>query len=413
MESASTGQGGSARSATWSTVLICSLFGASACGNVVHPEIDGEHGLPDAGGSRADGGETPDAAPGVTHAGRAVLLDVAFQDSPKAGRGLFLDVVFHAKEGAVAPSYEQEPGSPFGCRVTELGPENFAPPGLDQGAFSYTVSGGPEVPRCSFVPGRGYRCISASGTGGSIGELLPGSGLFALFDEAATFGADEVGRLLAITGSANPANDGEFLVIDFDGDHSILFLNMTPGASSEEDTPAMYFTAVGSGPNGVNQPVPDDAEVTFTLDASPGGQAEDFVVALDIGDSFALDAASADDIGNIPVDGSAFAIGCTGEGGSCGTAAASILEIVASDGDAATFAPFLLPPPRKKAVAIRCVVEAGIASVDETASQYIQAIDPSRIRAVFARANDQLVAQPGMEIAVLAGHAIGGITDFE
>jgi hypothetical protein len=412
MESASTGEGGSARSAGWPTVLVCSVLGASAC-NVFHPEIIGVDGLLDAGGTRVDGGDTPDAAPGVTQVGRAVLLDVAFEALPDLGRGLFLDVSFHAKEDAVAPSYEEEPGSPFGCKVTELGPENFARSGLDQGEFSFAVSRGPDVPRCSFVAGRGYRCIGASGTGGSIEELLPGSGLFGLFDDATTFGADEIGRPLTITGSANPANDGEFLIIDFDGDHSILFLNPTPGASSEEATPATYFTAAGSGPNGVKEPVPDDAEVTFTLDARPDGHAEDFVVALDIGDSFALDGTSGDDISNIPVDGSAFAIGCTGEGGTCGAAAASILEVVASDGDATTFAPFLVPAPREKAVVIRCVVDAGVIAVDETASQYIQAIDPIRIRAVFARVNEQVLAQPRMEMSVLAGHAVGGITDFE
>jgi hypothetical protein len=390
---------------TWIALLCGVLAVGGACGGGDDDDDDGDD-QPD-----ASPGDEPDAAPGASHTGQALLLDLAFQNLPELGRGVLLELLFQDKAETKAFSYEESPGSPFACKVTEFTPEDFEPPGVDEGTFQYTVAGGPEFPPCTYVPEEGYRCIGVTGAGGDIAVVDAKMDLFSLTNPKVTFGADEVGRLLDISGSANPSNNGQFPIVDAAGDNTIIFVNQTPGAAAEKGTAAEYLTLAGVGLAEQNEILADDAQVTFALNASDGAVAEDFSRPIDIGDAFVIDDASADLIAAIPTDGSSFTIGCDGEGGSCGVATASLLQIVATDGDISQVPPFVLPPPRKKATTVFCVFLALSVTVNQASSQYIADVGATRIRAVFGRANNQFFAQQNVEMLIAAGHALGGITD--
>jgi hypothetical protein len=390
------------------TAMFCTLLSVSvACGDDDGDDDDTDGDQPDA--STGDG---PDASAGSTHTGQALLLDLEFLNFPFLERGALLEVLFQEKATTIAPSYEESPGSPFACKVTEYTPATFAPIGVGEGTFQYTATGGPDYPPCNFVPGEGYRCVGVVGGGGTIAVDNAKMGTFSLTNEDVTFGEDEIGRLLNVSGAANPSNNGTFPILASPSENTVIFLNQQPGAAAEElGKKSAYQTVAGFGPAGTDQLLPDNSEVTFALTASEDGEAEDFTRTIDIGDAFTLDTESLETIINIPTDGSSFTIGCNGPGGTCNVATASLLQIIATDGDTSTVPPFGLPVPAKKGITMLCVFLAGSVTVNEMASAYIQDVNPTRIRTVFVRANNQLFTQPRVEMLIAAGHAIGGFTD--
>lgn len=384
--------------------LLCALTGLGvACGGDDDDDDGGD--APDAAV------DVPDAAPAATHTGQIILLSGRFQNYPELGEGALLETTFQVKADVVPPSYEESPGSPFACKVYEFTPETYEPDGVNEGTLQFSATGGPEYPPCNYVPGQGYRCVGVMGTGGDIQVLDPKNGIFTLTNAAVTFGADEVGRFLVVQGASVPTNNGQFPIVMAMGDNTIAFRNPQPGAAEELGTSANYLTLAGFGPAGSPQGLPDDSTVTFALTAGGDGDLEDFTQTVDVGDSFTLDTASQALISDLPVDGSEFVIGCDGEGGECGTAAASLINIFASDGDTSQLPPFVLPPPQTKAVQIFCVFLAGRATVPPEASAYLQSSGATRMRAVFVRANNMLFTQAKADMQVAAGHAVAGFTD--
>src|SRR5215213_10265673 len=115
--------------------------------------------VPDAG--------PPDAAPppGPTIAGTIAIHEVDVQGAPELGSGMLVSIDFRDVAIPPVPVFDEMPGSPFGCRVFELDPAAGAAVGLDEGEVTITVEDGdPSFPPCAFDPGRGYRCVVATGT---------------------------------------------------------------------------------------------------------------------------------------------------------------------------------------------------------------------------------------------------------
>lgn len=390
-----------------STSFFCALLALGpACGD---DDGDGNG----TGGPEADAAPEADASPGATHTGQALFLQGSFIDFPQFGQGALLETLFRPKEDVVAPSFEEAPGSPFACKVFEFTPEEYAPPGLDEGTMQFSVEGGPEFPPCNYVPGQGYRCIGVTGEGGDIGVVDAEMGLFSLSNPEVTFGADEVGRFVVISGSATASNNGQFPIVGANGDNTIVYMNPKPGAAEEAGTAATYLTLAGFGPAGQNEPVANDAQVTFEFTGGGEGHVGDFTRTLDIGDDFTLDTASAALLSDLPLDGSEFTIGCAGEGGECGTSMASILNIITTDATIPPgLPPVVLPPPETKAVQVFCIFLSGSATVPAEASQYIADSGATRIRSVFVRATPVQFTQDQVEILVAAGHAQAGFTNI-
>jgi hypothetical protein len=395
------------------TGLLCAVIAAvsPACGDDDDDGGGGGDDSTDDGGTTVDaGGGGADAAPVATHTGQVLLLQGQFLSFPELGQGVIAEATFQAKADLVPPSFEESPGSPFACKAFEFTPETFAPAGRDEGTVQYTIDGGPEIPPCAYVPGQGYRCVGAMGTGGDIQVIDQVMGLYSLTDAQITLGGDEVGRFLVVNGAKTPANNGQFPIVMAMGDNTVAFLN-TQGGAEELATAGTYLTVAGFGPAGQTAPVADDAQVTFALTAGGEGDVAEYSQAVDIGNAFTLDTASQTAINAVPVDGSEFTISCDGEGGDCGASAATLVNLIGTDGDITGLPPFVLPPPQSKAVQIFCVFLAGRATVPAAASQYLVDSGATRIRTVFVRANNMLFNQAKIEMQVAAGHAVAGFTD--
>ncbi len=114
-------------------------------------------------------------------------------------------------------------------------------------------------------------------------------------------------------------------------------------------------------------------------------------------------------ISAIPTDGNAFTLGC--ETGSCGTAMATLLSIVTTDGVIPGGAPpWAMPAPVTKSVEVRC---AGIGTTSITvpaeASVYLQGSGATRIETRFSRSG---IAAPvtSEPVLITVGHAVIGWT---
>ncbi len=371
-----------------------------------------------------DAAPLPDGGPAqvFTQSGTAGYLDLQYVNLPPPfdmlGNGPLAAIgPFQAAEDIVPPSWEELPGSPFGCKVFELTPEQYLDPGLDIGPLEFTVHGGDWItPPCVIVPGVGWACPGGGGSGGDISVVDADMGIFSLQDPGAGFtGEDETGRYLSISGASVGANNGMFFVVGAVNENTILFFNPGPG-EEELDTAGEYVTIAGFGPASRNDPIPDDALLDAKLTASTGGDSkfEDFeVTGIPFGQSFVLDTASQETISNIPSDGSAFQISCEEDGGQCNGAMATALILETSDGDHTEFPPFLLAPPEEKVVRIFCLnIIAGASRVPAEASQYLVDSGATRIRTVFARVFPSDIFQTETTATILAGHAQAGFTDY-
>src|SRR5262245_10068877 len=234
----------------------------------------------DGGGDRADaspGGADAAVDGGVTpHFIMTGLLgEISSPAIPQAGDGL-LSVIYFVPD-PVAPDYEETPGSPLDCKAWDLTPAEFATNliGVDVGTIQWTIADGPVMPPCNFVEGRGYTCIGVSGTGGDIAVVDADNGVFSLTDANVTFGTDQEGRYLEISGAGTPGNNGAFPIVDSAGDHTVIFVNQGPGAA-EDNTAGAYQTVAGMGPAGQADPLAENATVTFDVTASADAPIESF-----------------------------------------------------------------------------------------------------------------------------------------
>jgi hypothetical protein len=142
---------------------------------------------------------------------------------------------------------------------------------------------------------------------------------------------------------------------------------------------------------------------------------------IEAGDAFTLDAASDAILGAIPVDGSAFSIGCSGAGGECNEAFASIIQLETTDGDTGGAPPFALPRSVDRKVIISCASlgESGRVDVPAGATALLAAADRAspitRVRVAFMRDGFQQVSNPPPlppnPVRIVVGHQIVGFTD--
>jgi hypothetical protein len=373
---------------------------AGACGD------DDNGGVADAGVDAPDG---VDAAPPPSFTLTALMGEVSIDEIPQAGDGLLHSTVF--VPSALELAYQQDPDSPFGCDVFEGAPEEFAAAsqGIDVGTVEWSIPDGPPIPPCNYVEGRGYLCVGASGSGGDIGVVDAPNGIYSLTDTGVTFGTDQVGRHLEIAGATTPTNNGVFPIVGADGDNTVLFLNQAPG-EEELATSASYQTVVGLGPSGMDNPMQNDIAVEFSLTANEDAPIESFTATVVVPRAFTLDTASQGMLSNIPLDGLAFTVGCQGEGGDCGTAlAASVLQIVTTDGDVTGLPPNVMPPPETKGLIALCIVPSGSVTFPAEASAILEASGATRVQAAYAR------ALPGMNLnrpwlGLFSPHMKAGIT---
>ena len=355
-----------------------------------------------------DGGET---ATRLVN-GEIVVLGSSLNGVADAGFGTFVSVSFTPQADAVAPSYEENPGSPFACKVYEKTPEQYAYAGVDEGTVQLTVAGGPEYPACNHVPGEGYRCISVSGSGGDIQAV--GEAQYRISNSAVTFGADEVGRHVEISGAAAPENNGTLAIATADA-NTITYVNPQPGAGDEATTGAQYRIVAGLGPSGQPDPmVANDAALTVDFTAGGEGDFDTFSYTLaDFADGFTLDTASQALLSSIPLDGSEFTVSCAGEGGDCGNGLGSGIQIFTTDApidESNAQPPFILPPPVARSVLVSCTFLSPQVTVPAEASAFIESSGATRILARFVRVNASAVPQAGGTIQVLGGQTAFGIT---
>lgn len=347
------------------------------------------------------------------------------------GSGVLAEAMFAGKDDAPLPVYEELPGSLFGCKVYEFDADGFLPGtediectnmagALDEGTMHFSVEGsGPEIPDCYFFPGQGYMCPGAAGSGADIAALDPTQGLYTIHDDTVTFERAEVGRFVAVQGAEMAANNGMFPIVDAIDEHTLVILNpqqdpelcgTTPDACQELSSPASYTTLAGM-PGGRTAPVEAGSRVSFEL--TPGGEGDvpAFERSLSIGGGFTLDAASRTLINNVPVDGSAFTLGCDGEGGQCDDFSTfSLLNIIATDAPITPDTPPLaVPPPANKALQIVCGVPDGHVTVPAEVSEYIADAGVTRVRPVFMRMNDAYVDIDNFEAHLGVGHGVAGI----
>lgn len=361
--------------------------------------------------------DPPDAGPGPSQTGRIVMAATTFAGFEARGEGLLLQVDVKPVEERVPFAYEEAVGSPFGCKATEFTPAEFAAPPINFGTLAFTVEGGPAFPPCNYVEGVGYLCVGAAGMGGDLSVVDSdngmGGGVYELTDADTTFGADQVGRMVKISGATDPRfNAGLYPIVDNAGgdDDTIRFVGPAGIVDGETGT-ATFQVLAGFGPALQTDPVPDDARVMVELTAGGDGTFTDFMLDNGVGDSFTPTDDTSAIISDLPLDGTAFTIACDGAGGTCNQAMANGLLITTTDGDVTGLPPFVLPPPVTKAVSLVCLQPGGgTVNVPADASAFLMNSGATRIRAVFVRANVLSVTQPDGALDMGAGHAIAGFT---
>jgi hypothetical protein len=382
------------------TTLFCSLLAlAPACG-----DDDGNDG---SGTPDANTGGDIDAAAPSEYSGQILWVEASSpMFPPQAGDGMGVQAKFIKKTDKIPTVYEEIPGAPFGCKVTEYTGEEYYSPGVDVGAVQLAATGAPPMPPCNWTE-QGYQCVGLAGgaDGVDIAVVDADMGIYSLTDPATTFTADEAGRVLALNGRAEATNNGMFPIIASGGDlgdHTLQFAGM--GVVDETGTTGTYATIAGIPiPTGLDDPLADDAEETLTITPGTGTPAGEFNVAnFAIGQSFTLDDATADLLGNVPLDGSEFAMGCDGAGGTCGDAMVSVVNITTTDGEVSPTNPF--PFPASKMVEVVCISVTGTATVNETASAYLMNSGATSMRNSFLRVRLADQFPDNLDLFMAVGH---------
>jgi len=369
-----------------------------------------------------DAAVSPDAG-AASAIGIISIQDQQIHGAPGAGHGLSVRADFTGPTRA--PDFDEMPGQPTGCKAWLHDMQDDPPPAVagDQGTVTVAGTRATVPAGCVFNGRDAYECPVTAGR--AAATVTPMKAPAALYDIAgAALGGDDVGRHLRVAGDGDrPANDGQFPILAVPDARALV---VNPAASAGSFT-ADYTVLAGGGASGLPldspaDPIRDDDQVVIGID--PGGEmAFDFAdtAPIDAGDAFTLDSASDALLGAIPVDGSPFAIGCSGEGGSCGEAFASIVQLETSDGDIRGSSPFALPPAIDRKVIISCATlgASGRVEVPAEAAQLLraahQASPITRIRVAFMRDGFQLATNPPPlppnPVRIVAGHQIVGFTD--
>jgi hypothetical protein len=411
---------------TRTPTLLFALFALALAGC---PSGDDDAPSPDAQvDPPADAGAGPDAATdagvAATATGIISIQDQVIHGFPAAGHGLSVRADFTAP--GRPPDFDEMPGQPTGCKAWLYDIQGDPPPAVagDQGTVTITGTSAPVPDGCVFNGSDGYTCPVASGT--AAATVAPMDAPAARYDIAGLALSDEdIGRHLRIAGdTAHPGNDGLFPIVAVPGPTSAVVVNAAAGAGAFE---ASYAVVAGAGAAGLpldspRDPVRDDDRVIIGIDPG-GGMDFDFpdTAPIEAGDAFTLDAASDAILGAIPVDGSAFSIGCSGAGGECNEAFASIIQLETTDGDTGGAPPLALPRSVDSKVIISCASlgESGRVDVPAGATALLAAADRAspitRVRVAFMRDGFQQVSNPPPlppnPVRIVVGHQIVGFTD--
>ena len=369
--------------------------------------------------------QAPDAATAApTAIGIISIQDQALHGVPEAGHGLSVRADFSAPPRA--PDFDELPGELTGCKAWLYDVQDDPPPAVagDQGRITVSGTGAAVPDGCVFDGVAGYTCPVASGS--AVTTVTPMEAPAALYDlSGVALTGDDVGRQLRIAGDgARPANDGAFPILAVPGPSSAVVAN---AAAAAGEFSADYTVVAGAGAAGIpfdseQDPVGDDDQVVIGIE--PGGEMEfDFpdTAPIDAGDAFTLDAASDAILSAIPIDGAPFSLGCSGEGGSCGEAFASIVQLETTDGDTGGISRFALPAAVDKKVVISCATlgASGRVELPAGATELLRAAGEAtpitRVRVAFMRDGFQLATNspplPANPVRVVAGHQIVGFTD--
>lgn len=404
-------------------LALFSVVAVAACGGG-DKDPDARHNI-DA--TRADGAidGAPDASTPAAFSGTVSLAEVSVQGIPQLGQGLNIDMRF-APEGT-APVFDDNPGSPTGCKVWVYTAAEATDPGLDEGSVSITVTdGAPVIPPCVYTGPTGYLCLGANGTGGTISLVDAATGQWAYTDAEIATASAEVGRYLYIAGAVTPGNNGTFPIVGAGGANTVVFINPNPAALPETLPAGANFTTIaGQGPiPGTPDPgfLGNDDEVTIALTQGGAGDFESFSKVFataigGVGDDFTLNTASASLINNIPTDGSEFTLGCDTAGGGTGCDAGafgSLVAITTTDTAVTGLPPYSLPAPTTSQTYLRCaVIGSATVTVPAAASAYLMTSGATRMQTTFLRANLQTAGNTGQVVAdtnIVAGHTIAGYT---
>jgi len=355
----------------------------------------------------------PDAAP--TFGATISVQEVAILDDNAApiaafGTGGNINISFTQTNLPNVEFIDTGVGIP--CTATRWNSTTPPPPVLNEGTVNVTVTAGATIPPCTFV-GSGYRCIGAQGTGGT-GVALSGT-VWTFTDTTATsqLSAADVGRYLVIPSIPGAA----FPILGFTGPN---LLNL--GGPVVPVVPA-FITVAGAGPvptvftpGGAPTGVPpeflaNDSTVTVAFVPGAGAHLAAFTSAvLNVGDSWTLDDASKAVLTEgVLVHSGSVVIGCSGAGGTCGTATGTIVAIDTTD--TATTGATDFPAPTANSANITCT-QLGPTPITLTAAQIqvLKNATPTRIRISVFRVAADLALFTSAGVGVVAGQ---GFVKFE
>jgi hypothetical protein len=412
--------------------LFCALGAAAACGdNLSDHDDDQDHDAVQIDASPIDGMPTdaPTDAAVASHSGTVTVLEAQLL-SPAGGgaffgQGLQVGISFVDKTMLVAPTMEQSPGQPTGCKLIEFTPAQLAAQlGEDEGPVQITITGGAaqaSFPACNFTAGVGYNCPDLT-TAGAGGIIAPGAGPLAgagiLTDTNTTFtAANSAGRYIRIAGAATASNNGVFPIVAVGGAltaNQVAYGN--PGAAAETlPGAAQHVNIAGVGP------IPDAPDPGFLLDDNAasvthtmggGNDVETFTQStVSVGDQFALDSATLASLIAIPTTGTAADLTVQCATGSCpnGSSMGMLVNIISTDSAPQAGNPFDFPFPTTKRIQVRCAMIGGATSITIPAA-YMDAFigaGVTRIQATVIRTALLGLDPPS---TTLVGHAVVGFT---
>jgi hypothetical protein len=390
------------------------------------PPSDAQPAPADAGADAGTGADaSPDAGSAATAVGTISIQDQVIHGFPEAGHGLSVRADFTPP--GRPPDFDEMPGQPTGCKAWLYDMQDDPPPPVagDEGTVTVAGTSAPVPHGCVFDGGGGYFCPVTSGSDAPA-TVTPLESPAARYDLAgARLTEDDIGRQLRIAGDGDrPGNDGRFPILAVPGPSAAVVSN---AAAAAGQFAASYTVVAGAGAAGLpldspRDPVRDDDQVVVGIEPG-GGMDFDFAdtAPIEAGDAFTLDAASDAILSAIPVDGSAFSIGCSGEGGDCGEAFVSIVQLETTDGDTAGAPPFALPPAADRKVIIGCATLGASGRVDVPAQAAALLRDAhraspiTRVRVAFMRDGFQAASNPPPlppnPVRIVAGHQIVGFTD--
>ncbi len=356
------------------------------------------------------GADAPDAAKGErppTHSGLVSIQDIAIANLPAAGHGLTVTAILGA---AVAPDYEEVPGSVQGCRVFTYDVDSKPqPPDEDHGPLRIGGARGGNL-ECRFVPQRGYLCPTATLSGKGSVDVSASGATYSV--PGAAFSSSDVGRYLQVTSDGSPANAGAFAILAAPGATSVVIAN--PRAVSESFTGTFTILA-GAGPTPADLYRPFEGVAAVDVELAEKAIFAAPKTTLRPGDGFVLDEASAKTLVAIPLDGSAIGLRCA----TCGTADGTIVRVQTTDASIAGLSPVAFPAPKKTSVEIQCVrLGSSEVTVPAAAMDYLKrahlASPITRIRTAYMRdglaVHTAPASLPPNRIALAVGRGTLGFT---